>query len=335
MPDGFFSIDMAKTQNIGIVIYQNCTASMVAGFWDIISLANQLYQQESDEPLFRLELVSETATPIHSFSGLSFTPHKTITSKNDYDIIYIPGFVGDCDEILQLEKNTIGWLSGMASSGKVILTAACNGNFLLAQSGALDNKKATTHWSLIHKFASDYKNISVEPEKIIVDNGNIISAAGVTAYFNLALHIIQRFAGADISLSCAKIFLVDAGRKIQTPYRVFQFSKTHGDELITKAQDWLEDNYKEKNSAGELAELFKIGKKTFFRRFKKATGETPQAYLQKLRIETAKRLLESEDMTFNEVTWQVGYNDASSFHKAFKLETGLTPMDYRNKFCFL
>ncbi len=325
---------MTRQINVGIVIYRNCTSSMVTGFWDILTLANQLYLQQLGKPLFHLELVAETKLPINSFSGLTFTPHKSIRTKKQFDLLYVPGFIGDTDGVLTLEQKTIQWITAIVPK-KTILTAACNGNFLLAASGALKNKMATTHWSLVQKFKQDYKNTKLQPEKIIVDNGDVISAAGVTSYFNLALHLIQRFTNTEIALACAKIFLVDAGRKIQTPYQIFQFSKGHGDALIVKTQEWLEDNYRNKISLNELSALGNMSTKTLIRRFKKATGETPQIYLQKFRIETAKRLLESKDMTFNEVTWEVGYSDVSSFHKAFKTETGLTPIDYRNKFSFV
>lgn len=316
---------------IGIVVYRNCTSSMVTGFWDIVTLANQLYKKQFGRDLFSLELVGASRSPIHSFSGLTFKPQKTTRQKGRLDVIYVPGFMGDADEVIRSEQKIIQWLKKMGGR-KTILSAACNGNFILASSGVLNNKSATTHWSLIQKFKVDFRNVKLEPEKIVVDNGSVISAAGVTAYFNLALHLIQRFADRDIALACAKVFLVDAGRKIQTPYQVFQFSKTHGDEPIARIQDWIEDNYPEKISLDRLADVGKMGKKTLLRRFKKSTGDTPQAYLQKLRIETAKRLLESKDITFSEVTWKVGYVDVSSFHKAFKLETGLTPMDYRERF---
>ena len=322
---------MSKPIRIGIIIYRSCTSSMVTGFWDILSQANYLYQQQFGHSPFQLELVGESKKPIHSFSGLQFAATQTIQSKSKFDIIYVPGFIGEVDQVVEKEQKVITWLRKLSRT-RTILSAACNGNFLLASAGALDHKKATTHWSLVQQFKINFKDVTLEPEKIIVDNGSVISAAGVTAYFNLALHIIQRFTNADIALACAKIFLVDAGRKLQTPYQIFQFSKAHGDESVMKIQDWLEDNYQEKISLDKLADLGKLGKKTLLRRFKKSTGETPQVYIQKLRIETAKRLLESRDLTFNEVTWKVGYNDVPSFHKAFKLETGLTPIDYRNRF---
>jgi transcriptional regulator GlxA family with amidase domain len=322
---------MSKPIRIGIVIYKNCTSSMVTGFWDILTLANHLHGQQAGHSPFHLELIGESEKTIHSFSGLQFTATQTIRSKSKFNIIYVPGFIGEADQLVAQEQKVISWLRKVNAT-QTILSAACNGNFLLASSGALDHKKATTHWSLVQQFKCTFKDVTLEPEKILIDNGSVISAAGVTAYFNLALHIIQRFTNADIALACAKIFLVDAGRKLQTPYQIFQFSRAHGDEPIVKIQDWLDDNYQEKISLDKLADLGKLGKKTLLRRFKKSTGETPQVYVQKLRIETAKRLLESKDLTFNEVTWKVGYNDVSSFHKAFKQETGLTPIDYRNRF---
>jgi transcriptional regulator GlxA family with amidase domain len=325
---------MRKHLKTGILVYPGCTSSMVTGVWDILMLANGFYSQKHSNPLFHLELIAETKLPINSFSGLTFTPHKNFKTKEVFDIIYIPGFIGEADNTIRKSSKLIDWVSKL-NSNKTIITAACNGNFLLAASGKLDSKGATTHWNLIKKFQKDYNNVKLYPEKIIVDNGNVISAAGVTSYFNLALHLIQRFASAEISLSCAKIFLVDSGRKIQTPYQMLEYSKSHGDGLIIKAQDWIESNYRESITLSKLEQAVNTGAKTLTRRFKKVTGVTPQVYLKKLRIETAKRLLESKNITFNEVTWEVGYSDTSSFHKAFKQETGLTPIDYRNKFSFV
>ena len=308
---------------------------MITGVWDILSLANNFNDKnKNNSSYFTLSLIAESNLPINTFGGLTFTPHKNIKTKEVFDIIYIPGFMGEVDETIALNNKLIHWISKL-DSNKTIITAACNGNFLLASSGKLENKTATTHWSLVNKMRRDYDKIKLCPEKIIADNGNIISAAGVTSYFNLALHLIQRFIGPEISLACAKVFLVDSGRKIQTPYQMFEFSKSHGDNLIKKTQDWIENNYKEDITIAKLETVANCSGKTLTRRFQKVIGLSPLAYIQKMRIETAKRLLESKDMTFNEITWEVGYNDSSSFHKAFKLGTGLTPNEYRLKFSIL
>jgi len=319
---------------IGIIVYESCTASMIFGVLDILSFANSQQKSQKGRQLFELEIISETGEPVKSFSQFSIQARRNIKTKVHYDLIYIPGFVGVVEEVLLKQKKIVQWIK-QQNKKEIILTAACNGNFLLAEAGVFHGKRATTHWSLIDVFRSRYKDITLEPEKIIVDNGNIISAAGVTACCNLALFLIERYGSKDLALTSAKVFLVDSGRKVQTPYQMYQVSKNHGDDEILCVQNWLEKKYNEKITLDGMMNVCHLGKKTLIRRFKKVTGETPLIYLQKLRIENAKRILESKNLSFNEITWKVGYNDVSSFHKAFKSETGLTPMEYRSKFSIL
>ncbi len=319
---------------MGIFIYQHCTASMVLGVLDILSVANMQSGLDDGRALFEIETISETGKPVRCFNGFSIKPNRSIRAKTNYDLIYIPGFIGDVDEILQREKRGIAWLRQQFKKGTK-LAAACNGNFILAETGVLANRRATTHWNLMDKFRERYKNVHVQPERIIVDEGDTISAAGVTAYFNLALFLIERHGSKDLALTCSKIFLVDSGRKIQSPYEMYQFPKKHGDSEIEKAQNWLEKNFQIEVRLDQLAEVSNLGKKTLMRRFKLATGDTPLTYLKRVRVENAKRLLESKKLSFNEITWKVGYNDVSSFHKLFKSETGLSPSMYRTKFSLL
>ena len=319
---------------MGIFIYQHCTASMVLGVVDILSVANMQSGLANERSLFEIETISETGKPVRCFNGFLIDPNRSIRAKRKFDLIYIPGFIGDVDEILQREKRSIIWLRQQFKKGTK-LAAACNGNFILAETGVLANRRATTHWNLMDKFRERYKNIHVQPERIIVDEGDIISAAGVTAYFNLALFLIERHGSKDLALTCSKIFLVDSGRKIQSPYEMYQFPKKHGDSEIEKAQNWLEKNFQIPVRLDQLAEVSNLGKKTLMRRFKVATGDTPLTYLKRVRVENAKRLLESKKLSFNEITWKVGYNDVSSFHKLFKSETGLSPSMYRTKFSLL
>jgi transcriptional regulator GlxA family with amidase domain len=316
---------------IGILAYDGCTASMIAGVLDILSFANSNHKSRNKKDLFEVEIVTETGATVNGFSKFPIHAQRSIRTKLQYDLLYIPGFVGDLEELLLRQKNLINWLARQYKNG-TILTAACNGNFLLAEAGVLNGKRATTHWSLIDVFQKRYKEISLQPEKIIIDNGSILSAAGVTAYFNLALFLVERYGSKELALTSAKVFLVDSGRKIQTPYQMYQVSKSHGDEEIVSVQDWLETNFNENITLEKMMAVCNLGKKTLVRRFKKVTGETPLIYLQKLRIENAKRLLESKRVSFNEITWKVGYNDVSSFHRVFKSQTGLTPIEYRSKF---
>jgi transcriptional regulator GlxA family with amidase domain len=268
---------------IGIAAYNGCTASMIVGVLDILSFANTQYNSKNGKDLFEIEIITETGEAANGFSRFPIQAQRSIKTKSQYDLIYVPGFVGDFEELLPRQNKLISWMSRQYQSG-AIMTAACNGNFLLAETGVLDGKKATTHWSLINAFRNRYKKITLEPEKIIVDNGDVLSAAGVTACLNLALFLVERYGSKDLALTSAKVFLVDSGRKIQTPYQMYQVSKNHGDEEIVRVQDWLEANFNESISLERMAQVCNLGKKTLVRRFKKVTGETPLAYLQKLSI---------------------------------------------------
>lgn len=316
---------------VGILAYDGCTASMIAGVLDIFSFANSQYSAQKTELLFDVSIVTENGQPANAFSKFPIQAQRSIKSKFNFDLIYVPGFVGEQESMLRQQRKLVDWLKIQINNG-VTIAAACNGNFLLAETGALDRKKATTHWSLIAAFRDRYKKVIVQPEKILIDNGQVISAAGVTAYFNLAIFLVERYGSKELALASAKVFLVDSGRKIQTPYQMFQVTKNHGDEEIAHVQEWLEINFHKAITLDTMMHAGNLSKKTLARRFKKVTGDTPMAYLQKIRIENAKRLLESKKMPFNEVTWKVGYNDISSFHKVFKSETGLTPIEYRSKF---
>ena len=317
---------------IAILAYFQCTSSMVWSVLDILSFAAM--QSKSKKPLFEVEIVTTTGKPVNSFNHHPIIPTKSIASKIVYDLVYIPGFLGDLQEVLNEQKKSVNWLKKQFDKGAPI-TAACNGNFILAETGLLKMKRATTHWSIISEFRRRYPDVDLQPEKILIDEGDISSAAGVSACQNLALYLVQRFASPELAMLCSKVFLVDSGRRIQKPYEIYSMPRKHGDDIIVKTQEWMEDNFKEPITLESMTEVSRLGKRTLIRRFKKATGDTPLVYLQKLRVENAKRLLEGTGNTFNEITWQVGYEDVSSFQKLFKSETGLSPKEYRAKFSLI
>ncbi len=303
---------------------------MIVGMADILSLANKQVHGKK-KALFEINLVTENGKPVESFTGYPVVPSASIQSKPSFDLIYVPGFLADPIEIISREQNTIAWLRNQHKKG-VKVAAACNGNLMLAEAGVLAGKSATTHWSLKDFFENRYPDIRLKPEKIVVDEGDVISAAGVTAYANLALYIVSKFGSIEIASYCSKIFLIDSGRKLQTPYLIFSSPKNHGDEAIKNVQEWIEVNYEKTFTLELLLRESALGKRTLIRRFKKATGDTPLEYLQRIRIENAKRYLETTSKTFSEITWDVGYQDISSFQRLFKSNTRLTPREYRNKF---
>jgi transcriptional regulator GlxA family with amidase domain len=317
---------------IGIVAYQNCTTSMLTGMMDILSLANT--QASKTKLLFDITLISGQDAPVSSFNNFPITCGSSIDSKKTYDMIYVPGFLDDPLQMLGREKKIIHWLWSQYANGTKI-SAACNGNLLVAEAGILNGKHATTHWSLIDFFSRRYPLVNLQPEKIVIDEGDVISAAGVTAYMNLAMHLVAKHGSPEIASYCSKVFLVDSGRKVQTPYLIYSTPRNHGDKEIVKIQDWIESHFTDQLSVDSIFQESAMGRRTLIRRFKKATGDTPLEYLQRIRIENAKRFLETTNKTFSEITWDVGYNDISSFQRLFKTHTRLTPKEYRNKFTLI
>jgi transcriptional regulator GlxA family with amidase domain len=315
---------------IAILAYPHCTSSMVYGVLDILSFASM----QGKKTKFEIDIVTTDGKPVNSFNNHPISATKSIASKTVYDLIYIPGFLADVQQIIDQEKKDIAWLKKQFERGTK-LAAACNGNFILAETGLLKKRKATTHWSLINEFRNRYPDVQLQPEKILIDGGDIISAAGTTACLNLSLYLVHRFGSAELAMISSKVFLVDSGRRIQKPYETYNVPKKHGDDIIEKTQDWIETNFKKPITLESMTEISRLGKRTLIRRFKKATGDTPLVYLQKLRVENAKRMLEGTGNTFNEITWQVGYEDVSSFQRLFKSETGLSPKEYRAKFSLI
>ena len=318
-----------------ILAYERCTSTTVLGMLDILTLANDLWSTGAGkgEVLFDIGIVTMSGRIVRSFNGHPIHP-RGAGRATTWNLVFIPGSLGDMNAILRTEKRTIHWMKEQHRRGAQ-LAAVCTGNFLLAETGLLAGRKATTHWSQINAFRTRFPDVRLEPEKILVDNGTLVSAAGVTAYLNLALHLLTIYGSTDLASTCAKIFLVDGGRKVQTPYEIFSGPKGHGDQEVTAAQEWLEAHFNEKVTARSLGMVCALDERTLERRFKTATGDTPTQYLQRLRVENAKRLLESGSLTFSKITWRVGYEDISSFQRLFTRYTGLPPGAYRKKFAFV
>lgn len=227
------------------------------------------------------------------------------------------------------------WLARQGRKG-ACLCSVCAGAFLLAQTGLLKGRKATTHWNLADSFATRFPDILLKRERMLIDEGDCITAGGVSAYMDLSLYLTARFGSPELAASLSKLLLIDPSRHLQSPYRTCSFIKNHGDTAILAVQKWLEENYAKPTTIHELADKAGLGERTFMRRFKKATGDTPLEYLQQLRIEGARKLLETTSETVEGITFKSGYEDISSFRKLFKNQTGLSPSAYRQKFsCFV
>ncbi len=296
----------------------------VTGFYDILSVASIA------TPLFDLSIVSDKGRTVTCFNGLTIHPHGATTTAGDLDILMLPVIYGDIEPILA-NKGLIDWIRDQHRR-QVCICAVCAGVFVLAHTGLLSGRTATTHWHLAKAFQNQYPDVRLKPEKMLVDEGDIITAGGVTAYMDLALYLTARFGSPELASTLSKSLLIDPLRASQTPYTAKEFNTTHGDKTILSLQTWMEANHSTRLTISHLADQAGLGQRTLARRFKKATGDTPLEYLQHLRLGAARTLLETTITPVDQITWDVGYEDVSSFRRLFKLKTGLSPRVYRKRF---
>jgi transcriptional regulator GlxA family with amidase domain len=318
---------------IALLAVQDCMSSSISGPLDLFSVASLEWRRMSGPtaaPLFQTTVVGPEDKAITAFNGLPIQTAATFTDETVYDIVFVPVIFGDLEPLLA-DSKTINWLSGQGKNG-ACLCSVCAGAFLLAETGLLKGKKATTHWRLASSFAERYPDISLRREKLLVDEGDCITAGGISAYLDLSLYLTARFGSPELTATLAKLFLIDPSRHLQLPYQACSFNTYHGDAEILAMQEWLAENYTRPVTINHLADRAGLGERTFMRRFKKATGETPLAYLQQLRVEMARKFLETTAVPVEEIALQSGYQDLSSFRKLFYRHTGLSPSAYRKKF---
>ena len=215
-----------------------------------------------------------------------------------------------------------------------VVASVCSGSFLLAEAGLLDGRAATTHWSLATAFRRRYPQIELKEDEILTERDNLLSCAAVTSYFNLALRLVEKFAGAKLASLTARILLIDINRVSQASYRslTVQAQQAHNDPMVEKAQLWMEKHLRDRFRLAELADVLAVSERTLIRRFNAAIGETPLAHMQALRIEAAKRLIEGGKKYIDSVSDRVGYVDRGAFRRLFKRETGLSPREYQQRF---
>ncbi len=320
-------------KKITILALRNAGATTITGPMDVFHLAGVLWNYVCDKqvtPYFDVEIVSTDGKPVKCLNRLYIEPHGSINDVQKTDLILISSLL-NIDKTLENHSETIPWLRAHYKNGASI-ASVCTGAFLLAETGLLDGKTATTHWGYVQEFKQRYPQIQLQSEKMITDEGNLLCSGASNACFDLSIYLIEKFCGHEIALQCAKALILDIDRTSQSPYYVFNPQKNHEDELILEAQKWLETSYLSEFRIDDLADRSNITRRTFERRFKIATGNSPLNYLQRVRVEAAKRLLEKGANTFDEITYMVGYSESSSFRKVFKKHTGLAPKAYRDKF---
>ena len=325
------------TYHISILAYDHCYSSGVINILDVLHATNRIWQRRNPEqpPLFKGTVVSPDGQAVSTTSGLMLPVHGRIDPHDTADMIFIPGSDYQNDDLFMALVQKVGqacrpWLTQLQAKGTAI-TACCSGSFILAECGLLEHQTTTTTWWLARLFRQSYPNPILQIEKLIIDNGQII-CGGAAAYLDIGLYIVEKISGHHIAVDCGRVLLIDANRTSQAPYITLQTQVRHSDDLVLQLQSWIRRNLTATYSLKELAQNFNVSQRTLIRRFQQATGQNLTQYVQDMRVETAKRLLEITDLTLEEITPRVGYVDVSSFRRLFKKRTQLTPREYRQRF---
>lgn len=303
-----------RNLRIGILAYPGAQAAAVHGLVDLFAMANRLKTGPGPE----LEVQVLQADAMLPGDAAPWTA------------LILPPSLGGGDPA-KPDARLVRWLRRCHREGS-LLCSVCAGAFTLAETGLLDGRPATTHWALREAFAARFPEVLLDTDRMIVDEGDLITAGGLMAWVDLGLRLIERYLGPTAMLATARFFLVDPGGREQRFYSPFAPVLTHGDTAVLKAQRWLQTRSGERMTLEGMARRSGLGERTFLRRFQKATGFTPIAYVQHLRVGKARELLEASDRSIDEIAWQVGYEDTGAFRKVFLRVMGLTPGEYRRRF---
>lgn len=303
----------------------------IEGTHQIFHEVNNICQAAGRGPLFRIQLVSVSGD-IEQRNGLfRIKPDALIDEVKKTDLIIVPAIFGDHEDAFSRNKAFVPWIVEQYRNGAEI-ASFCIGSFFLAASGLLNGKQCATHWRYANEFRQMFPEANLMDDRIITADSGIYTSGGAYSYTNLVVYLVEKYAGRDIAIIIAKAFMIDIDRFSQSPFIIFQGQKTHEDDAIKQAQDFIEKNFQERITVDQLANMLAVGRRNFERRFKKATANTVVEYIQRVKIEAAKKSFESSRENVNEVMYKVGYSDVKAFRTTFKKITGISPLEYRNKY---
>ena len=309
---------------IGLVLYPGCQVAMVHGITDLFGIAS-FYSQAKGGGALRTshwQMAGEGAFA-RAYDSAPGAPGEP-------DVLIVPGRIGplpDADEAAPYAR----WLLDRHARGTV-LASNCGGAFILAATGLLAGRQATTHWFFADDLRTRFPEVRVEADRIVIDDGDLMTAAGLMAWTDLGLRLVDRLLGPTVMLETAKFMLVDPSGREQRHYSMFSPRLTHGDEAILKVQHWLQARAGAAATVPEMTRQAGLEERTFLRRFKSATGMKPTEYVQNLRVGKARELLEFTRRPVDQVAWSVGYEDTAAFRRVFARIVGLAPGDYRARF---
>ncbi len=318
-------------KNVSILVPESSVLQAIADPQYLFSAVNQFLVIAGKKPLFVVQLVGAKKEVKLNGGIFSVHPDNLLKDVKNTDLVVIPALFGDIKSAISKNKAMIPWITDQYNKGAEV-ASLCVGAFLLASTGLLNGKKCSTHWGFQNEFREMFPEVELIDGSIITEEHHIYSSGGANSYWNLLLHLVEKYTDRETAILASKYFAIDIDRDSQTAFAMFKGQKNHSDTAIKKAQDYVEKSIGEKISVDALADMVAVGRRSFERRFKKATNNTVLEYIQLLKIESAKRSFESSRKNINEVMIDVGYTDTKAFRSVFKKITGLTPVEYRNKY---
>jgi len=314
-------------------VFQKCTPLAVVGAMELLNAANRLHQEitGTEKVLFRVELVSMWDKTVIGSHQYPVYCHRLASEVSRTDMVLLPSLDSNVEANLKLNYAYCDWILGLKDRGAEV-ASMCTGAFMLAETGLLDGRKATTHWYFEPLFRQLFPDVELLPGHLIIEDDGVYTCGGTNSYLNLMIYFIEKFGGRETAVFAAKMFMVDYDRHSQKQYSIFSVQKHHKDDTILAAQKFMEENFNRGISIDDVVGAVNTSKRTFIRRFKSATGNTPLEYLQRIKIEWVKKKLETGSEPISEIIYAVGYSDASAFRQVFRKHTGLSPIAYRKKY---
>jgi transcriptional regulator GlxA family with amidase domain len=324
-----------KPVRVSLVVFPECDPSMIYGVFDVLWFSGRTSPAADHTPHFEPRLVAATREPIKLATGVSIIPQDTIDDIDETDIVYVANVVVyDAAQLRALDRRLIEWIKRMHAKGAQ-LYASCGGPLVLAEAGLLKGGEATTHWMYAPLFKQEFPDTQLHMDRVVVQSGpghNLVCSGGASSWQDLCLMLVAKYAGTKEALRLSRFFLFQWHRDGQLPFASMTHNINHGDAAIMACQQWIADNYQRADAVTVMAAQSGLPKRTFDRRFKAATGYSPLNYIQALRIEEAKQVLETTDDPIEQIGRDIGYEDAASFRRLFKRLANMSPGDYRKNF---
>jgi transcriptional regulator GlxA family with amidase domain len=320
--------------DVTVLFLDETFSSTAVGPMEVFRHAGSLWNilaGKRQTPRFQVSTASADGKAVNCDGPIQIKPAAAIKDIRKTDLIFIPTTGLSVDDVVERNAPVVPWLKRWRKRGTEI-ASVCSGVGLVAETGMLDGKRATTHWGLAERFREKYPRVHWMPELMVTEDHGFYCGGGVHAALDLSLYLVEKFCGHDIAMQSAKAMLIETPRAWQAGFAVVPLKTEHSDDAISSAQDWLHENFHRGFPLDAPARRVGMSLRNFVRRFKQATGDSPLIYLQKLRVSAAKRLLESDHRTMQEVSDAVGYQDVAFFRALFQRHTGVSPSVYREKF---